>query len=66
MGYNLYITRKKNYTDETGPDITAAECLAYVANDPRPAALLSCICVFYFVYLIFAPSIRSIHSLCSR
>lgn len=23
MGYNLYITRKKNDTDDTGPDITA-------------------------------------------
>jgi hypothetical protein len=35
MSYNLHITRKKNYTDETGPDITADEWLAYVANDPE-------------------------------
>lgn len=25
MGYNLHITRKKNYSEETGPEITAGE-----------------------------------------
>lgn len=33
MGYDLHITRKKNWFDEAGPEITAEEWLAYVATD---------------------------------
>jgi hypothetical protein len=33
MGYDVYITRKKSWVDETGPVITVDEWLAYVASD---------------------------------
>jgi len=32
MGYDLYITRRKSWSDE-GNEITAGECLAYVERD---------------------------------
>lgn len=35
MGYDLFITRKKDLDDEDGPLITAEEWLAYVATDPQ-------------------------------
>jgi hypothetical protein len=35
MGYDLHITRKKFWADPDGPQITAAEWLAYVAADPQ-------------------------------
>lgn len=35
MGYDLHITRKKFWADQDGPQITAAEWLAYVATDPQ-------------------------------
>ena len=36
MGYNLHITRKKNDTDDPGPDITAAEWLAVLDMKMNP------------------------------
>lgn len=33
MGYDVHITRKKNYADEGGPDITWDEWKAYVGRD---------------------------------
>ena len=35
MGYDLHITRKKLWSAEEGPVITAEEWLAYVAGDPQ-------------------------------
>ncbi len=35
MGYNLYITRKKSWLNDTGPEISAEEWLAYVATDSQ-------------------------------
>jgi hypothetical protein len=35
MGYDLYITRKKDLDDEDGPLIAADEWLAYIATDPQ-------------------------------
>jgi hypothetical protein len=33
MGYDVYITRKKSWFEETGPAITKEEWLAYAASD---------------------------------
>jgi hypothetical protein len=35
MGYDLHITRKKNWSDPKGPKISMAEWLALVAADPE-------------------------------
>ena len=35
MGYDVHITRKKDWAAEDGPVITAEEWLAYVATDPQ-------------------------------
>jgi len=35
MGYDVHITRKKDWCDEDGPVITAEEWLRYVASDPQ-------------------------------
>ena len=37
MGYELYVTRKKNYFDEEGEDISTAEWHDYVESDPELA-----------------------------
>ena len=37
MGYNLYITRAKQWPDEMGPKITCEEWLAVVRDDPELA-----------------------------
>jgi hypothetical protein len=34
MGYDVHITRKTNWHDEAGPDITLEEWLSYVEIDP--------------------------------
>ena len=34
MGYDVHITRRENWWDEEGQDITAAEWEAVVAGDP--------------------------------
>ena len=33
MGYDLHITRRKDWADESGPEITAEEWLSYIATD---------------------------------
>lgn len=35
MGYNFYITRRRNHSDENGPAITADEWKSLVASDPE-------------------------------
>ncbi|MGD0792519.1 MAG: hypothetical protein ABR920_12185 [Terriglobales bacterium] len=35
MGYNLHITRRKNWSEE-GNDISAQEWLTFINNDPEP------------------------------
>src|SRR5687768_15774630 len=35
MGYNLYITRRRNWHDEGGPSITVDECRKYVEACPE-------------------------------
>ena len=35
MGYNLYVTRSEDWSDENGPKISQEEWLAYVASDPE-------------------------------
>jgi hypothetical protein len=35
MGYNLHITRKKNYYDEEGDWISQEEWVAYINSDPE-------------------------------
>jgi len=35
MGYELHITRKKDWSDENGPKITVEDWLAYIATDPQ-------------------------------
>src|SRR4051812_32860917 len=35
MGYDVHITRKAQWSDETGPHITEKEWRAYVATDPE-------------------------------
>jgi hypothetical protein len=37
MGYDVHITRKKEWFDEYGPRITEAEWQAYVSSDPEMA-----------------------------
>ena len=33
MGYDLHVTRRKQWFDEEGPDITIEEWICYVASD---------------------------------
>ena len=35
MGYDLHITRKENWCDELGPEISAAEWRHVIDNDPE-------------------------------
>ncbi len=35
MGYGLHITRKKDWADPNGPQISSDEWLAYIATDPQ-------------------------------
>jgi hypothetical protein len=35
LGYDLHITRRANWSDEEGPEITAEEWLAVVHDDPE-------------------------------
>ncbi|MDX1928736.1 MAG: hypothetical protein SFV81_19560, partial [Pirellulaceae bacterium] len=35
MGYNLYITRRKNHFDEDGPSISEDEWREFVESDPE-------------------------------
>ena len=35
MGYDIHITRRKNWYDEDGPEIPLSEWAAYVAGDPE-------------------------------
>ena len=35
MGYDVHITRKKEWSDEDGPRITESEWKGYVASDPE-------------------------------
>jgi len=35
MGYDLHVTRKEHWFDETGPTIDFAEWVAYIASDPE-------------------------------
>ena len=35
MGYDVHITRKENWFEETGPEISLDEWVAYVSGDPE-------------------------------
>ena len=35
MGYDVHITRRQNWFDKEGPDISLAEWLAIIATDPE-------------------------------
>ena len=43
MGYELHITRRKDWADDEGPEITLAEWLALVADDPELQRLLDAV-----------------------
>lgn len=35
MSYDIHITRKKDWSDDEGPEISLEEWVAYVAGDPE-------------------------------